>query len=170
MNVGRIIKKLEASKVFKEWKKDNPDYYLVHAFLMIDPKVKQAWQIGYYSKEKDRIITFDVGKEILQNPEAEVFKKEGIVNALNVDKIKLWGDKALKTAEKFAKEHYTNYKIQKRILILQNLDKTLWNITFISNTFETLNIKVSAINGMVEFHNLAKIFSFDKGLFQKKSK
>jgi len=163
MVLDRILKKLEDSKIFKEWYQDNENYYLVHAFLMIDPQVKQTWQIGYYGKKRDKIITFDVGDEILQNPESEVFKNSGIVKQLDLKKVKVDYKKAMNIAEKFAKQHYPNYSIGKKIVILQNLDKQVWNITFISNSFETLNIKINAEDGKVFYHNLTKIFSFDQG-------
>jgi hypothetical protein len=161
MVLDKVMKQLESSKIFKEWRKENENYYLVHAFLMIDPKVKQVWQIGYYNKKNDKIVTFDVGDEIFQNPESDVFKKEGVVNPLDLKKVKVDYNKALKIAEKFAKEHYPNYKIGKKILILQNLDKEVWNMTFVGISFETLNIKIDAKEGKIFYHNLSKIFSFD---------
>ncbi len=164
MVLGNIIGKLESSKIFIEWHNQNTSYYLVHAFVMIDPKVKQDWQIGYYDKEKDNIVTFDVGKKIVQNPESEVFKKSGIVNKLDLNKVKVDFNKALKISENFVKKHYPAYAISKKIFILQNLEKLLWNITFISGSFETLNIKIDAVEGKVVFHNLTKIFSFETSL------
>ncbi len=161
MVLDKILKRLEDSKVFKEWYNNNQNYYLVHAFLMIDPKVKQTWQIGYYNKKKDKIITFDVGDEIVKNPEAEVFKNSGIVKKLDLKRVKIDYKKAINIAEKFAKQHYPNYSIGKKIVILQNLDKQVWNITFISNSFETLNVKVNVEDGKVFYHNLTKIFSVD---------
>jgi len=157
-----IIKKLEDSDVFEEWKKDNKEFYLVHAFLMIDPVVKREWQIGYYSKKKDNIVTFVVNKEITKNPEEKVFKKSGIVKKLDMSTVKIPYEKALKTAEKFQKEHYKTHDTEKKIIILQNLEEQIWNLTFVSKAFSTLNIKVDAGSGKIVSHNLTNLFSFDK--------
>jgi len=160
--ISQIIKKIEASAVFKEWKDLNKDYYLVHAFLMIDPSIKEEWQIGYYSRKKDKIVTFVVNKEITKNPEEKVFKKSGMVKKLDMSKVKIPYEKALKTAEKFQKEHYKAHDTEKKIIILQNLEEQIWNLTFISKAFSTLNIKINAENGKVLSHNLTNLFSVDK--------
>ena len=163
MVLDKILKKLEDSTIFKSWFKINPNYYLVHAFLMIDPQVKPIWQIGYYDKKKDKMITFDVGDEIVQNPESEVFKSSGVVKKLDLNEVKIDYKKAMSIVEKFAKKQYPHYSIDKKIIILQNLDEQVWNTTFISNSFGTLNIKLNAADGKVFHHNLSKIFSFDEG-------
>ena len=161
--VLKTIEKLENSNVFKEWKKENKYYYLAHAFLMIDPQVKREWQIGYYNKQKDKIVTFCVDKKITKNPEEDVFKKKGIVDKLDLSKVKVSYEKALKITEKFQKEKYSAHETEKKILILQNLEKQIWNITFISKAFATLNIKVDAEDGKIISHNLTKLFSFEPG-------
>ncbi len=160
--ISQLIKKIEDSGVFKEWRKENREYYLVHAFLMIDPSIKQEWQIGYYSKKKDKIVTFCVNENITKNPEEEVFKKSGIVKKLDLKKVKIPYEKALNIAERFQKEHYPAHKTEKKIIILQNLNEELWNLTFISKAFSTLNMKISAENGKIISHNLTNLFSLDK--------
>ncbi len=162
--ISELVEKLENSNVFKEWKKQNKEYYLVHAFYMIDPQVKKEWQIGYYNKDKDKIVTFCVNDEITINPAEDVFKKSGIINKLDISKIKVDFEKAKKIAEKFQEEHYPEHETKKKIIILQNLEKHVWNFTFISGQMATLNIKVNAETGKVFSHNLTNLFSFDKNL------
>ncbi|MBI2652931.1 hypothetical protein HYX00_05695, partial [Candidatus Woesearchaeota archaeon] len=38
----------------------------------------------------------------------------------------------------------------------------IWNITYITEAFNTLNMKIDASNGKVLEHNLSSIFSFKK--------
>ena len=58
METKTILEKLEASKEFTEWKKDNPDTYLVHFFKMLDKENVNEWQIGFYNSNKRMITTF----------------------------------------------------------------------------------------------------------------
>ncbi len=38
----------------------------------------------------------------------------------------------------------------------------IWNITYVTEAFNTLNMKIDAENGRVLEHNLASVFSFRK--------
>ena len=156
------IQRLESSDVFNEWKKENPNTYLTHAFIMLDPNIKKEWQIGYYNEETDKITTFNVNDKITKNPEAEAFKKEGAINELDIEKIKISFDKVLETADIIQKQKYSRCNPTNKIIILQNLNKQVWNITYVSNTMETLNIKVDAETGEVISDNITSLFKIEK--------
>ena len=50
----------------------------------------------------------------------------------------------------------------KEVVILQNLDVgQVWNITYITKSFQTLNIKIDAETGDVLEDKLHQIFSMD---------
>ena len=141
------IKTLEASKEFKDYRKENPDAFLAHVFYMPDALNKNVFQIGYYNPKKDRITTFFVeGKEITKNPEAEVFKEqEAVINPLDMKKVKLEVNEAFEIAEKIQKDKYNADSAVKKIAILQHLPLgQVWNITFVTSTFKTLNIKIDS--------------------------
>ena len=165
MELKPALKALEQSDDFKVWHKNNKDTYFSYAFN-IPQENPNDWQIGYYSKKKDKITTFIVsGDQIEIKPEEEVFKKEETqVKKIDLGKIKLNLDNALSSADKFQKEKFPKDKSIKTIAILQNIQilGNVWNITYITEAFNTLNMKISAENGKVIEHSFSSIFSFRK--------
>jgi hypothetical protein len=155
------IEKLEASDVFKEWKKENRDAYLTHAFIMIDPNIKQEWQIGYYTESNDKITTFDISEKIIKNPPAEAFKKEGAISKLDIEKVKVPFEKAAETADIIQKQKYSRCAATNKIIILQTITKQVWNITYVSVTMETLNIKIDAETGEVISDSMKSLFKIE---------
>lgn len=163
MELKAALKQLRQSHKFKEWFKNNNKTYFSYAFTMIENNEQADWQIGYYNKEKDKVTTFIVQKNILINPEEDIFKKSDMdVKEIDIDKVKLALNKILAKLDKFQKENYPRETILKKIIILQNFEKlgNIWNVTFITHGFSTLNIKVKADNGRVVEHNLAPLFEF----------
>jgi len=159
------VKKLENSPEFKKYKKENQGAFLTHVFYMLDEANKNAVQVGYYNKDKDRITTFIVeGKSIIKNPEAEVFKEqETVMNPLDLSKVKIGVDDAVEIAENLQKEKYKENIPFKKIAILQHLPVgQVWNITFVTQTFKTLNIKVDAKTGEIASEKLLSIVDFSR--------
>ena len=155
------IEKLEASDMFKEWKEENQDAYLTHAFLMIDPNIKNEWQIGYYTGSNDKINTFNISEEITKNPAADAFKKDGAISKLDITKVNISVDKALETADIVQKQKYSRCVATSKIIILQILSKQIWNITYVSATMETLNIKVDTETGEVISDSMQSLFRIE---------
>jgi len=158
------ISQVEKSQEFKEWKENNKDAYLTHAFTLIDELNSGVWQIGFYDKKKDTITTFIMHQGKIEGiPETEkVFKEEQkIVLALDSSKAKLSFEKVQEIAEDIQKKEYKSSQPYKKIFILQNLDQwgQVWNVTFITTDFKTLNIKINSENGKVLSHNLISIIS-----------
>ena len=163
MTFRESINRLEASKIFIEWKKEHKDAYLAHSFFMKDNMVEPEWQIGYYDPKTDMISTFVVGENILQNPDAEALKKEGKVDKLDLTKVKFDYIDAFEAANKIQSEEFKNHVPIKRIFILQSLEgRQMWNITFVTNTFNTLNIKIDSGTGEVITKQLLSIFRIEK--------
>ncbi|NQU98749.1 hypothetical protein HQ533_04735 [Candidatus Woesearchaeota archaeon] len=162
MLLKTAIKNIEASKEFKDFKKNNQDFYLVHAFTLID-KVQQDWQVGYYSKTKDKVVVFLTGKEITKSPEEEVFKKPGHkVKELNMKNIKLNLEQAIKKANELVKKKYSAELVNKTICILQNLETELYNLTLVSQAFNIINIKIDAKTGEVLHESRQSILGLKK--------
>jgi len=164
MKLKSALKKLKENSKFKEWFNKNKKTYFSYAFTMIENNKQQEWQIGYYDKDKDKIITFIVReKNITIKPEEDIFKKSDMkVNGIEVDKLKLNLEHILDKAEKFQKEKYPKESILKKIIILQNLENfgNIWNITFFTQSFNTLNIKIKTDNGKIVEHKLTPLFGF----------
>ena len=86
------------------------------------------------------------------------------VNEIQLDKVKITFDSAIGKADEFQQKNFPKDKSIKTIAILQNMPNlgNIWNITYITEAFNTLNIKIDASNGKVLEHNLSSILSFRK--------
>ncbi|MBI4143444.1 hypothetical protein HY487_01015 [Candidatus Woesearchaeota archaeon] len=165
MDLKPALKKLEQSKDFRKWRDEHKYTYFSYAFK-IPQEMPNEWQLGFYDKKKDKITTFVISdEEVKIRPEEEIFKKEETkVSEIELDKIRLTFDNAISKANEFQQEKYPKDKSIKTIAILQNIEKlgNVWNITYITESFNTLNMKISASSGKVLEHNISSVFSFRK--------
>ena len=165
MDVKQALKKLEESNDFKDWRKNNKNTYFSYAFK-IQQEMPNDWQLGFYDNKKDKITTFVISNDGIKiRPEEEIFKKEDMeVNKIQLDKIKLTFDNAIARANEFQQKNFPKDRSVKTIAILQNIDKlgNVWNITYITEAFNTLNMKIDASSGRILGHNIASVFSFRK--------
>ena len=162
MQVKEFIEKLENHPEFKEWKKKNQKSYLAHLFKMVDNLNKGIWQIGYYN-EDGTITTFIIeDKDIKIIPEQEIFqKKKRKVHKIDLSKVKLDVDKALEIAKDFQTKNLSGNEPTKIMLILQNIaDNNIYNITYITKSFNTLNMKIDAITGKIISHEITPMMQF----------
>ena len=165
MDLKSALKKLEGSRDFKKWRQKNKKDFFSYAFK-IPQEMSSEWQIGFYDAKKDRITTFVIGETSIKiRPEEEVFKREeSKISEVKIDKVKVAFDNALEKAEEFQSKNFPNNKSIKTIAILQNMQSlgNIWNITYITESFNTLNMKIDASTGKVVEHNFASILSFRK--------
>ena len=162
MEILDVLKRLEENKEFKEWKKKNKDSFLAHIFKMLDDANRDDWQIGYYNKD-DTITTFIITPDDIKIAETEnIFKKpEAKIKELNKEKIKIDITEALQTAEKIQTKEYKQETPYKIITILQKLDiGQVYNITYVTQSFKVLNLKIDSSNGKVLKKSLKSIMDF----------
>ena len=166
MDIKQAFEHLEGNKIFRNWRKSNKSDYFSYAFKILMENRDDDWQIGFYNKKKDKITTF-----ILENSgvsirkDEEVFKKdETKVMEVELNNVKLNFYETMEKANSFKKEKYPKEASIKIIAILQNTEKfgTVWNITFITESFNILNIKIAASNGKILEEKLEPIISFKK--------
>jgi len=153
------IESVEKSAEFKKKK----NLYLAHVFFMLDEPNKNIVQVGYCTPEQ-KIVTFVIdGKKITAIPEAMPYKNpKAKIKKLEISKVKVELDEALGAAKELQEKKYAQHKPFKQIVILQNIDEgQVWNITFITQTFNTLNIKISAETGKVVRDELISLVDFD---------
>ncbi len=156
MDAVAVIRKTESSPEFVGWKKANPDAYLTSAFSMFSDEKEMAWLISYYSGKKETITTFS-GES---SKEEEAFKKEKGIPELRLEEVKVGEEAALKAAKEVLAGDYGE-KSQSVVMVLQNIDeKALWNITFMTEAFKVVNVRVSASSGKVLSHNASAISDF----------
>ena len=85
------------------------------------------------------------------------------VREIDIAGVKLGLGDILDKIEKFQKEKYPKELILKKIVILQNLENfgNVWNITFFTQSFNTLNIKIRSDNGEIIEDTLIPLFGLD---------
>ncbi|MBN2420826.1 hypothetical protein JXB27_00950 [Candidatus Woesearchaeota archaeon] len=165
MTVFEAIAKLEKSKEFVSWKKEAKPAYLAHAFVMNDEANKGLWQIGYFNPKTNLITVFVVNGNIQRQPDAEVFKEQKkMVAPLKLSEVKLDEIKAMEEGKKVLDENYKGTEVFRSFMILQDLDKVgqVWNITFVTQKFTTVNVKIDAKTGKCDSHKTISLISDTK--------
>ena len=165
MELKPALKKLEQSGDFRKWHNQHKDTYFSYAFR-IQQEMPNEWQLGFYDRKKDKITTFVMNDgSVSMRSEEDVFKKEDMeVNEIKINKVKLTFENAISKANEFQQRNFPKDKSIKTIAILQNIGKlgNIWNITYITEAFNTLNMKIGASSGKILEHNLSSVFSFRK--------
>jgi hypothetical protein len=157
------LDELRNSNIFKRWYKDNKKCYLSYGFVIV--KGDDLWRIGYFHPDNEKVTSFVIAENILIEPEEGSFKKpDSKVKELKPNEIKVRYAAALETAEKLQKEKYPQEIPLKIVLLVQNHNKlgNIWNITYVTQSFKTLNIKVDAVKGKIVRDELIELFEFKK--------
>ena len=151
--------------LFRSFIKQHPHYYLVHVFTTVDSEVvdNALWQIGYYSKDTDRIVVFEGNNGLVFiHPPAEAFKKEAYIQKLNIKELSVSREEAMKKCNEVIKEHYPREIFSKSICLLQNLPEfgQIWNITIVTLALGVINIKIDASNGEILKHTKENLMNW----------
>lgn len=150
--------KLIHSKEFKH------EGFLCGAFLIADIKDLENtdWQIDFYNKETDTITTYLVGLKIEVTDNSKVFKNEKVaIEELKVEDIKVNFNELKDKLDKILKEKQEDPV--KITIILQNQNIPVWNIIYITQKFNLLNVKIDAVTGIVLDEKVVPLLSFEKG-------
>lgn len=146
MELKQAIDKVEESDEFVSWKKEHPTWYLAHGFMILEDK---EWQVGYTDGE--RVITFFIDSVKIM-PEQEACKKPDVkIPLLDKDKLGLELGDAMKVFEEVKGEKYSAEQVTKTIILVQNVnEKEAYNITGLTQSLKTLNVKISMSGEVVE--------------------
>jgi hypothetical protein len=162
--VKKAIADLEKSKEFEDWKKENKDSYFSYAFNMVKGSDLEDWQLGFYDKKTDKVTTFIIKKQGIEIvPEQDIFKKdETEVKEIDMSEDKFTVDDILKKAQEFQENNCPKDAPAKIIIILQNLQGfgNIWNITYVTKAFNTLNMKISTSTARVLEHKVTPLMDF----------
>jgi len=162
MDFHKAIHTLTTSLSFKDWHEKHPKTFLAHGFLMLDEANKNTWQIGFYDEEHQRMTTFLVtGTKVEHTDEQEILQGSAPIQELKPSEVTLESSKALEIANNCIKENYKGEIILKNFFIIQhNEGETIYNITYFTQAFKTINIKISAKNGAILKHNIQALAEF----------
>lgn len=155
MNFQEILKKLQKSKEFADFKKNNEDCYLCAAFFIFDfESGNETKQIDFFMLKKNKIATFILNDKIKLRIEDAIEKKFDEVNP----KIKIELSEAVERAKKECKS-----KVNKIIAILQVLEgKQVWNITCMLEGFSMLLLHIDSQSGEITKKEKRGLFDFVK--------
>lgn len=150
----KLVESVEASKEFKEVK----GLYLCSLFSIME-KDKGEWQVDYYDSKEDKMISFVVSDKV-NREESKIFKeKEAKVEKLEIEEVKIDLKEAFKIADKLHKDKYNNETVNKKIVILQVVKKTIWNLTYLTAGFNIVNFKIDAVSGEIISDNISSALS-----------
>jgi hypothetical protein len=162
MNLKEQYNNLINTEMYKEFIEHHPDYKLTNFFFVYENNNFSEKQIGFYSEEQDKIVSFDLIKHKSTEPE-DAMKKSGTIPSFDVNDSKVEIKEALDIANQIVKDNYSQHKVTKYICILQIIDNVLtWNMTLITDTFNMINIRVNADSKEVISHNIQSIMSLAK--------
>ena len=160
MDFHESLAKLTSQLLFKDWHKNSLDSFLAHAFMMLDEANKDIWQFGFYNPESKKMVTFIVNKSVEQSSEQDVLESGSPIQKLPVEDIKISVDEALKTAKDIMQKEFKKEAPIKEFFIIQKLEQTVFNITYFTQSFKTVNIKIDAKSGDVLSKNIQALMEF----------
>jgi hypothetical protein len=158
MEIIKEYKKLIESAIFKEFISSHSEFYLVHIYATSEENNRGSLEFGFYNEEKDKIVVFETNP-LKKRDEEEAFKEGKTINLLDLSTVKISLDEALDIAEKSRLKKYPLEIIYKSIMILQNIERQVWNITLISMAFNIINIKIDSESGEVLESNIHSIMN-----------
>ena len=145
-----MLKFKEALKNLKDSKEyEKKSGFLCNGFTILE-NGKGVWQIDFYDDVKDKIISFTVDDKI-KVQESDAFKNNDVkISKLELSKVEINLDDALERVDNLIKDKYSKESVGKAIIILQNYKgKNIWNITYVTSSLKTLNVKLSAETGRI---------------------
>lgn len=162
--LSELLKLVEDSETFKRWKITHNDSYLCSLFKNVSGIQNPEWQFHYYQPEKDTITVFNAGAEIkIVEEDSEILKKKNDkVEELKLDNVKIDLIQALNIIDTFHKNNYPQEIIVNKIIILQKLNRVVWNVTYITTTFNMSNVKVDAESGDIVEESIRQLLKYNK--------
>ncbi|HYD03633.1 MAG TPA: hypothetical protein VEC16_05020 [Alphaproteobacteria bacterium] len=165
MDFKHKVSKVESSPKFSSFIKSNPHYYLVHIFSVKDENPNTVWQVGYYSKDTDKIIVFednDALAEIIVHEPEEALKEENYIKQLELDSLVVSLSEAINICQETIKQNYPKEIPSKHIFLLQNLPEfgQVWNITIVTLAFSVINVKIDAQSGNILKHTRENLMNW----------
>lgn len=173
INFQQVLRRIEGSDEFKNFRKEFEDSFLCSAFFVIDfESQSETKQLDYYIPSKEKIASFllDIDSKIKLSID-EIFQKENRALKKISTKLKIGFGDAVDIAKenlemeniKQEKETGTrgNEEINKVIAILQKLDENqIWNLTCMISGTNMLLIHIGSDTGKILKKEKVNIMNF----------
>lgn len=171
MNLKDTLEKLRDTAVFKHWRTAHPDDFMSYALKILMEQNDDEWQIGFYNKASEHVTTFIINSsETGIREDEEVFKKPGTqIKEIDLHDAPLTHSEIMDIVAKHKTKEYPKEQPIKIITILQHYEDLglVWNITYITASFNTLNLKVDAKTGKILSEKLESILKLGKEILGK---
>ena len=163
MKFSHYLERVESSKEFKEFSKENKKVYLCAGFFVFDfEEGKDVHQVDYYIPGRKKVAAFLLDKGLsykfadLMNTKLP----EEIKGTIKMDLDTLKG-----TVQDEMKNHTVTEPIMKMIAILQSIDgKKIWNLNCILGGMTLLKVHIDDSNGDILKFEKASFMDFVKKL------
>lgn len=187
--IAGLIGLVESGKEFKAWRAANKASYLSSIFTMATDLERLSkggfadagteWLLSYYDNDDDTFTTFSsIGNQ--RGTREQAFKKGRSLPKLDVDAVRVGISKCLEVGEGVKKGNYKGEDTSRVILVLQPLTKNeilagnesdkgsrasrsavaVWNMTYITTSFNVINVKIDAESAVVLSHRLSGVMDF----------
>lgn len=152
---------LRRTPEFLSYKSKSPNGFLCAGFKIIEFLEKEPWQIDFYCPDRKVMTTFILDKQVeMKETDQIATSKEGVTE-LNLDKVDIEFRDVLEKIDGILKEKYPEHKANKIIAILQNIEgQEVWNVTYLTNQFHVLNVRINAETGELLKEMLKPVISF----------
>ena len=160
---SEALKEVQESDKYKQFAEHHTDYYLAHGFTQLDKNGEHAksWSIGFYSPDKDNIVSFTTSP-LTKLPAEEAFKKDGTIDKLEEEGV-ITTEKAFEVLEKTIHGEYPQEVVNNYIFILQVIDKkATFNVTAVTLQFNMITVRIDALTGEVIAHKKRSILDLKK--------
>ncbi|HLC64489.1 MAG TPA: hypothetical protein VJI46_00025 [Candidatus Nanoarchaeia archaeon] len=155
--------KLKGNLIFNEWRRRHGDTIFSYAFNSVEDQRLGKWHFGFYDKTSQKVTSFAVDGDLIENlGEDDVFSEDGQVFEASIDSVKMPILEMFDRIIDFVSRKYPHDTVGKIIMVLQHIPKfgNIWNITLVTKSMNTINLKVDPVTGEVKFHKLMSLFDF----------
>lgn len=166
MEIPHLVSFVEACDAFAAWKLKHEHSFLAHLYFSPEDLANHTCQLGYFDPDAQLMISFFVeGDTLIDHKETDDFvRTKDPILPLELPSLKILPDAALALAKKCQQEKYPNSLPIKTFVIIQHLALgQIYNITFVTRAFTTLNIRLSTSTGKVLESSLQSLVHYDKG-------
>jgi hypothetical protein len=164
VNPQEVAKNLAADNIFQDWRKQHPSAFLSHFFAALQPnlELKDAWELGYFDPQNEKMTVFVANNGFEIKPEDSVFSKDKPqVEELDLSKLHLDFQQA-KNVYSENKQLFSTQQLGGGFVVLQVLaQQPVWNFTFISKSLQFCNLKIDAITGKLISHEIVNVVQRD---------
>jgi len=147
MNLAKIVEDVEKNDLYWKFHTKYAAAYLAYVFVQ-----EEVVQVGFFDSKTQLMTTFVVsGERVDVIEDQEILRKEGDLLPLDLARCVLSLEQAKDIFAKVHKEKYAVEVLKSVFVVLQqSLDGPVYNMTALTNSLKTLNVKISAESGVVK--------------------